>query len=287
MCSPTVVAAVRQQLKHRAALNRRQMLGIAGAALAGAAILPGRAAAQGATPVASPARSGGMAVLDLTHVMTPEMPIWPGNEPFAPEVVKDYATDGFYAQALRLWEHTGTHMDAPAHFVEGMDTAELLPPEMLVAPLAVVDISPRAADDPDAAVTVDDIEAWEAANGPLPEGAFVAMNSGWAARIEDPAAFVNMDADGVMHFPGFAPEAATFLIEQRNIVGIGVDTLSQDPGKSTDFGAHVAVLGAGRYGIEGLANLDQAPPAGATVVVGAPKHLNASGGPSRVIAMLR
>jgi kynurenine formamidase len=285
MCSPAVLSMVQARLRDGSPISRRRVLGVGGA-LAGAAGLPRFAMAQGATPVASPVATGGMAVLDLTHVITPELPVWPGNEPFVAEVVKDYATDGFYAQSLSFWEHTGTHLDAPAHFVEGMPTAELLPPEMLVAPLAVVDIAARAAGDPDAAVTVEDLEAWEAANGTLPEGAFVAMHSGWAAKIDDAEAFINMDSDGVMHFPGFSPEAATFLIEERNIVGIRVDTLSQDPGNSTDFGTHVAILGAGRYGIEGLANLDQAPASGATVIIGAPKHVNASGGPSRVLALL-
>jgi len=285
MCSPAVLSDVRTRLQGGAPVSRRRVLGV-GAALAGAAMLPRLAMAQGATPVASPVATGGMAVLDLTHIITPELPVWPGNEPFSAETVKDYATDGFYAQSVSLWEHTGTHIDAPAHFVEGMPTAELLPPEMLVAPLAVLDIAARAADDPDAAVAVEDIEAWEATNGPLPEGAFVAMHSGWATKIDDAEAFINMDDAGVMHFPGFSPEAATFLIEQRSIVGIGVDTLSQDPGNSTDFGTHVAILGAGRYGVEGLANLDQAPAAGATVITGAPKHANASGGPSRVLALL-
>ena len=258
MCSPAVLSDVRTRLQGGAPVSRRRVLGV-GAALAGAAMLPRLAMAQGATPVASPVATGGMAVLDLTHIITPELPVWPGNEPFSAETVKDYATDGFYAQSVSLWEHTGTHIDAPAA---------------------------RAADDPDAAVAVEDIEAWEATNGPLPEGAFVAMHSGWATKIDDAEAFINMDDAGVMHFPGFSPEAATFLIEQRSIVGIGVDTLSQDPGNSTDFGTHVAILGAGRYGVEGLANLDQAPAAGATVITGAPKHANASGGPSRVLALL-
>lgn len=285
MCSPAVLAAVRARLATSGHISRRRLLGAGGAALAGAVALPRAGAAQGATPVASPVAGQG-AVIDLTHVISPETPVWPGNEPFSSEIVRSYAEHGFYAQALRVWEHTGTHLDAPAHFVEGAATAELLPVENFVAPLVVIDIALRAADDPDTVVTLDDIMGWEAANGPVPAGAFVAMHSGWAARIDDAEAFVNQDADGVMHFPGFSADAVTYLLEEHGIVGIGVDTLSLDPGNSTDFGAHVTVLGAGAYGIEGLANLDQVPAAGATVIVGAPKHVEASGGPSRVLALL-
>jgi kynurenine formamidase len=176
-------------------------------------------------------------------------------------------------------------MDAPAHFAEGGDTAELIPVERLIAPLAVVDISARAVEDPDAQLMPDDILAWETANGPLPAGALVAMYSGWESRLSDPATFVNQDASGVQHYPGFHPDAAALLVEERDIVGIGVDTLSQDFGASTDFATHVAICGSGRYGIENLANLRQVPPVGAYVVIGGPKHRAASGGPTRAFAL--
>jgi kynurenine formamidase len=268
-------------------VNRRQVLGASAIVAAGATLAPGRAWAQSATPLGTPALpAGGGSVLDLTHTMTPDTPVWPGNEPFQVETVKDYATDGFYAQGLTFWEHTGTHLDAPAHFVEGADTAEFVPVANFVAPLVVIDISDRVGSDEDTSLTVDDIAAWEEVNGPIPEGAFVAMHSGWAARIGEPESFVNMDAEGIMHYPGFHPDATTMLVEERAVVGIGVDTLSLDPGNSTDFGSHIAVLGSGNFGLEGLANLDQAPAAGATIVVGASKHLNASGGPARVFALL-
>jgi kynurenine formamidase len=286
MCSPEILAIVRERLHANGAVGRRKVLGATGAAVAGATMLPRLGVAQGATPIASPVSPGWTSVIDLTHLMTPETPVWPGNEAFRAEPVRTYDEHGFYAQALSVWEHTGTHVDAPAHFFDGLDTAEFLPVENFIAPLVVIDISARAAGDVDTALMVEDIDALEAVNGTIPDRAFVAMHSGWAAQIDDAEAFVNADADGVMHYPGFDPEASTFLVEQRNIVGIGVDTLSLDPGNSTTFGSHVAVLGASRYGIEGLANLDQAPASGATIVVGAPKHLNASGGPSRVFALV-
>jgi kynurenine formamidase len=286
MCSPQVMASVRQQLAASRQLTRRSVISGTVAATAAAGLFRVSGAAQSATPVASPAVSGASRVVDLTHLMSPDIPIWPGNEPFAAEVLVTVEEDGFYAQKLTFWEHTGTHVDAPAHFDADGETAEHLPVENFLAPLAVIDISGRAAEDSDTALTVEDIETWEAEFGPLPHGAFVAMFSGWGDKFGDPAAFVNLDNDGVQHYPGFHPDAAAFLVEQRSIVGIGVDTLSQDPGNSTDFGTHLTILGAGKYGVEGIASLDQVPALGATIVVGAPKHLNASGGPARVLALV-
>jgi kynurenine formamidase len=111
------------------------------------------------------------------------------------------------------------------------------------------------------------------------------MHSGWESRWRDPKAFLNQDASGTLHFPGFSPEAAAFLVREREIVGIGVDTLSLDFGPSKDFKTHVTVLGAGKYGLENLANLAQVPPSGALIFVGGPKHKNASGGPVRAVAV--
>lgn len=286
MCSPQIMAHVRRQLAEGYPLSRRSL--VAGAAASTAAISLARVAgfAQGGTPVASPRPGALRSIIDLTHIMAPDSPVWPGNEPFSAEVLVTVEEDGFYAQKLTFWEHTGTHVDAPAHFDADGVTSEHLPIENFFAPLAVIDISARAEEDPDTAVTVEDIEAWESQYGPLPEGAFVAMHSGWAAKFDDPEAFVNLDAEGVQHYPGFHPDAAAFLVEQRSVVGIGVDTLSQDPGNSSDFGTHLTILGAGKYGVEGLAGLDQVPPSDATIFVGAPKHLNASGGPARVVAMI-
>lgn len=282
MCSPRVMQHVQAALSGK--VNRRNAIGtFGGAAVAG--MTGSRAFAQ-ATPVeATPVASSAGGVLDLTHTLTPKTPVWPGNESFAHEPVRTYAEHGFYGQALNFWEHTGTHYDAPAHFIEGNDTGEFLDPSKLVAPLVVIDISARAAEDADTGVSVEDIEAWESANGAIPQGAFVAMYSGWSLKIDDSEAFVNLDADGVMHYPGFMPAASELLLEQYGIVGVGVDTLSLDPGNSTDFGTHIAVLGSGNYGIEGLNNLEKAPAVGGTVVVGAAKHEAASGGHARVLVL--
>lgn len=285
MCSPEVMSQVRKTLSASPTLSRRSALRTAVAASAGALVAP-HVFAQ--TPQATPVDSGiRAAIVDLTHTMTPEIPIWPGNEPFAHEAVKTFANDGFYAQKVTFWEHTGTHFDAPMHFHEDGMTADMVDVRDLFAPLAVIDITAKAADDPDAAVTVDDILAYESTYGELPTGVLVAMNSGWQQYWDDPEAFVNLDADGVQHYPGFHPDAAEFLTSQREIVGIAVDTLSQDPGNSTDFGTHITILGAGKYGIEGLANVAAMDPAGANVFVGGPKWIDASGGHARVIGLNR
>ena len=279
MCSPEVMARV------RASLNRRQMLGIAGT-LGALALTPRGVLAQSATPMATPTVSGFSSIVDLTHTLTQEFPVYPGGVQAEITVDKTIAENGFYTNLLNLQEHTGTHMDAPAHFAEGGATADMIPVEQFVAPMAVIDISAKTESDPDSQVTVDDILAWEDANGELPAGAFVAMYSGWESRLSDPASFINLDGDDVQHYPGFDPAAAAFLIEEREIVGIGVDTLSLDYGASQDFGTHITILTAGRYGLEAMANLGTLPASGATIIVGGPKHEAASGGPTRAFALL-
>jgi kynurenine formamidase len=112
------------------------------------------------------------------------------------------------------------------------------------------------------------------------------MYAGWDARVANAERFLNRDAKGVMHAPGFSAEAARFLLEERDISGVGVDTLSLDAGAAPKFVAHLAILGAGKYGVEMMANLDRVPPSGATVIVGAPKHEGATGGPARVLALV-
>jgi kynurenine formamidase len=176
-------------------------------------------------------------------------------------------------------------MDAPIHFSADGLTADAIPVENLVVPLAIIDISARAEDDSDAQVTPDDIRAWIAEHGAIPDGACVAMRSGWDRRVTGDG-FRNADADGVMHFPGFHVEAAQLLMEEANVVGMAVDTLSLDFGRSADFVTHYAWLPSNRWGLECVANLGELPASGATLVLGAPKIQGASGGPSRVIALV-
>ena len=286
MCSPLVMARVQAELSRRGLLRA----GLAAGAAAAVGTVASRRSAMAqatpvATPVAMPSLAGFSAMVDLTHVVSPAFPVYPGTGQMVIESARTIANDGYYSNKLTFNEHTGTHVDAPAHFVADGLTAELIPIERLIAPLAVIDISSRAASDPDAQLTPDDILAWESANGALPSGAFVAMYSGWETRLPDAEAFINVDSDGVQHYPGIHPDAAMLLVDERDIVGVGVDTLSQDFGASVDFATHVTILGAGKYGVEGIANLGSLPPSGATVIIGGPKHVAASGGPSRLFAL--
>lgn len=276
MCAPVVMEAVRERL------SRRDMLRLAGAATVAAV----GSQMLGATEVlAAPMRMRMSHIQDLTHTLKPTFPSFSGQPVFKSDVAVTLKKDGYYALNVNYFEHIGTHMDAPAHFGEGARTVDQLAASALIAPIAVIHIHERAARNHDAQVMPADIRAWERRHGRLPRGAAVFMHSGWESRVGSAQAFRNPDASGVMHFPGFHPDAVEFLLKERNAVGIGVDTLSLDFGASKDFKTHSTWLPTGRWGMENLANLAQIPPGGATAFVGAPKVAQGSGGPSRVIAV--
>lgn len=278
MCSPAVIESVRDQL------SRRRFLHGVGAALGAAAFADAAPAAAQQKPVRL--ANGFRDVHDLTHVFSPRTPVFPAFKPIQIRPKFSIARDGFFANEITFDEHTGTHMDAPAHFVAGATTADKLPAEKFIAPLAVISIADRATKNADALLSVDDVLAWEKQHGRLPSGAFVAMYSGWDAKVGNAERFLNKDAKGTMHAPGFSEEVAHFLVKERDIVGAGVDTLSLDAASATKFVAHLALLGAGKYGVELIANLNTVPPSGATIVIGGPKHEGASGGPARVYALV-
>ncbi|MFL1377002.1 cyclase family protein [Nocardiopsis protaetiae] len=236
----------------------------------------------------SPWPPGYRNVADLSHVITPDLPGWDDEKPRR-ETTSGPVPDGgfgFYVQRWTLSEHTGTHLDAPGHVIGGGRMVPDIRPEELVAPAVVIDISARAARDPDTAVTVDDVLAFERLHGEIPRGAAVLMHSGWSARWErGDAAVRGVAGDGSWHFPGFSAEACEFLISRRGIVGTGVDTLSTDPAVSTAFEAHEVVGRADRWGLEALRGLDRLPPVGALLTVGVLPGADASGGPSRVLAL--
>jgi len=259
-------------------LSRRNLLKgtIAGAAAA---------AAAPAVTVATPVRANGFqSVVDLTHTMWQEFPTFFGKPQLEMEVLNTFSQHGFNMNRWLLVEHTGTHLDAPIHFSADQPDAAEIPAEQLVVPLAVVDIAERAQDDADTQLTPDDLAAWEAEHGELQPGVCVAMHSGWDRFVTTPR-FRNADDDGGMHFPGFHVEAAQMLLE-REAAGIAVDTLSLDAGQSKDFATHYEWLPQNRWGLEAVANLGELPAWGATIVVGGPKIAGASGGPSRVLALV-
>jgi len=273
MCVPGCLETVGRRVSRRALFQ-----GAAVAAAAGAASSLGAMRVRAAAP-----RSFGR-VVDLTHEMGPDFPNFSGQPQLELETMTTLGKDGYNMYRWLLVEHTGTHMDAPFHFSDEGLSADAIPVENLVVPLVVVDIRQKAEDDPDAQLTPDDVAAFENANGPIPENACVAMLSGWDLHVASEK-FRGTDDQGAMHFPGFHGEAAELLIE-RNAAGIAVDTLSLDHGPSPDFATHYAWLPSGRWGLEAVANLAELPATGATLVVGGPKIKGATGGPSRVFALV-
>lgn len=275
MCHHCVIESVKSGM-----LSRRSLLKGAIAAAGAAALVPALA------PRPLFAAEAPKKAEDLTHELWEQFPTFFGGQQLFIEQKFSHAKDTFNLNEWRLSEHTGTHIDAPLHFsADGKSVAEL-PVEDLIAPLVVVDIRAKAAENPDAQLTPDDIKAWTAANGELPEGAVVALLSGWGAHVATDK-FRNLGADGkTLHFPGFHIETAQLLLENPTVKAIAVDTLSLDHGPSPDFAVHNTWLPAGRYGIEGVANLDKLPAKGATIVVGAPKVRGGSGGPARVFALV-
>jgi kynurenine formamidase len=269
MCDACVIDAVRDRM-----LSRRSFFkaGAAVAAVSTVGMAP-KVMAQGASQMA-----------DMTHTLTTDFPTFFGEQQFFMEQKFNWAEHKFNLFELRVNEHTGTHVDAPLHFSEDGQSVDMIPVERLFCPLAVIDIREKAAADADAQVTPDDITAWIGANGDIPAGACVAMNSGWSSKVATPG-FRNVDGEGKMHFPGFHVEAAAMLAETGDVAGIAVDTLSLDFGISPDFATHYGWLPTGRWGLECMANMDAVPATGATLILGAPKHAGGSGGPARVFTM--
>jgi len=273
----------RASIKTSEAHPRRRFIKDAGAAIS----LVMLGCAPGAEPTSADAGKfvTYSAVIDLTHTLSPDFPTFGGKSQFSMETILSFEKDGANLKRWQLVEHTGTHLDAPFHFSADGDTADRIPIERLVVPLAVVDIRNKAATNVDAQLTLDDLRAWEDQHGNLPAQSCVALYSGWDKYVHSDK-FRNADASGQLHFPGFHVDAVQFLLDERDVVGLAVDTLSLDRGMAPDFAVHRAWLPTNRWGLECVANLGTVPPSGATIVVGAPKVLNATGGPSRVLALV-
>jgi kynurenine formamidase len=275
MCAPGTVETVRKRADAEGIRFDRRTALLAGAGAAVAAALPPRAGAASTNRL-----------VDLTHVYSENFPLFLG----APvqttrEVVVTVVPNGFYAQKWSFWEHSGTHMDAPAHFIDDGRQSPEITLEELIVPIVVIDISRRvAAGDADATVVPSDLVDFEHGHGRISRGALVAMYSGWETRAGSVEAYRNVGLDGLQHFPGFSAAAVSWLLENRQVTGIAVDTMSLDPGNSTTFETHLTLLGANKYGLENLRNLSQIPARGATAYVGLIPWRFGSGGPCRVVA---
>ncbi len=227
----------------------------------------------------------GYRVVDLTLPIGPDTVMWPGCPAPEAEVGVTLERDGFYARRVMLWEHTGTHFDAPCHMVEGPCTHEV-PAETLVCPAVVIDISgDLSPEDVDAVLTVEQVQRWEAEHGAVPEGSAVLLRTGWEEFSADPYRYGRLPGD--LRFPGFGVESARYLVDERRVAGLGIDTLGIDAGVAAEFPVHKQVsLPKGVWHLENLTNLKSVPPTGALVMAGVLKLVDGSGSPARVLALV-
>ena len=246
-------------------------------------------AAQDNDPVAAlleAVRDGSVRIVDLTHPLSDAFPKWPGDSRgFEAETYATIDQQGYFTRSVWMLEHFATHLDAPAHFPGGREHTDEIPPERLIAPAVVVDISAQATKDADYRLSSEDIVRWEETNGAIPPGAIVLARTGWALKAGDGDAYRNQDAEGKMHFPGFSVEALEVLLA-RGVAGLGIDTMSVDWGASTNFAVHQRSHAAGLFHLENLADLSDLPSSGAMLVVAPVKLKGGSGGPVRVFALL-
>ena len=230
--------------------------------------------------------------IDLTHPFDENAIYWPTAEPFELEVEAHGVTDaGFFyaANSFHAAEHGGTHLDAPIHFAEGRRAAADIPVEDLTGPAVVIDVSEAAAEDPDYLVDVADLTGWEAEYGSIPSRAIVLLRTGWGERWPDAERYLGTAERGPgavpdLHFPGLHPDAARWLVEERDVKAVGIDTASIDRGQSTEFMAHQVLAGADVPIFENVAHLERVPPTGAWIAALPMKIAGGSGGPLRIVA---
>jgi kynurenine formamidase len=232
--------------------------------------------------------SGQMEVVDLTHGISSDVPSWPGapGSPFSYDVLISHPDGTPMMGAYHIPEHFGTHLDAPIHGGEGLPSSDEIPVSQFFAQVVVLDVREQASADADFAATAAVAERWEEAHGRIPSGAVVLLRTGWAARWDEGESYYNAASDGVLHFAGFGESLARFLVEDRDIVGIGIDSGSVDPGDDSDFPVHAIVNGAGKYQLENLADLSLLPESGAYLIVAPIKIKGGSGGQVRVFAVV-
>ena len=244
--------------------------------------------------------SGRVRVIDLTQPLSPDTPVIQLPPEFAPspglslDEISCYDEGGpaWYWNTLHLGEHTGTHFDAPIHWITGKDLPEnathSIPAEQFVRPACVFDVRDRVADDADFVLMPSDVEAWEERHGRLPKGSWLLLCSGWSTR-RDATSFINADDQGP-HSPGFHPDTSRMLAEDRDIVGVGVETIGTDAGQAGGFDppfpSHTLMHGAGELGLASLCNLDLLPPTGAILIAAPLKIVDGSGSPLRVLALV-
>lgn len=223
-------------------------------------------------------------VVDLSHPVSPDIPVWPGDPPVNFSVAADPSDQGYFLRRFSMGEHSGTHLASPsAYYADGIDP-DGIPAESLVAPAAVIDARGQPSLDPDYTLSAGDIADWERTNGPIEPNTLVLLSTGWSRFWSQPARFFNTD-DGAMHTPGFSLEAARFLLEWREVAGLGIDTHGIDAGADTGLSVSRLVLARPALVLECLNNLDLLPPTGATIIVGRLRLVGGSGSPASVLAL--
>ena len=250
-------------------------------------------------PLLAALASGEVELVDLTAPLSPETPVLQLPAPFANTIPLSLERVSDFDDAGPMWgwnnihtgEHTGTHLDAPAHWVTGRDgaTVDRVPPVRLVGPAVVVDVTAAVDADPDFLLEPEHLLAWEAEHGELPAGAWVLLRTGWSSRSGSQESFLNADEDGP-HTPGPSAAAARWLATERAIAGLGVETVGIDAGAAggfePPFPAHHFLLGADRYGLTQLQHLDRLPVTGAVLVVAPLPIVGGTGSPARVYALV-
>jgi kynurenine formamidase len=231
-------------------------------------------------------------LVDLTYPFDERTIFWPNNEPFRWEKTAWGMTAGGYWYAsgnFCMSEHGGTHIDAPIHFAKNQHALDEIPLYRLVGPAVVVDVRQAVAKDRDYRLTVDDLKSWESRYGRIPTGAIVVMHSGWGRYWPDKVQYLGSTTPNdpeSLHFPAFSSEAAEFLVTERKIDGVGIDTASIDHGPSKNFPVHQILNKANVYALENVANLDRLPATAATIIALPMKIKGGTGGPVRIIALL-
>lgn len=251
------------------------------------------------TDVLTEIASGRVELIDLTAPLTDKTPVLALPEPFRNtqtfqlELISRYDEHGpaWYWNNIHTGEHTGTHLDAPNHWITGRDGLDVsqVPLQSLIAPAVVIDVVDRVAANPDFLLEVADIEAWQKLNGPLPQGGWLLYRTGWGARSANAVDFANADEDGP-HTPGVSAECARWLAHDTSLVGFGVETVGTDAGQATAldpaFPCHHHLLGAGKLGLTQLQNLDRLPATGIALAVLPLPIVGGSGSPVRVVALV-
>ncbi|MEG4014432.1 MULTISPECIES: cyclase family protein [unclassified Microcoleus] len=225
-------------------------------------------------------------IIDLTHAIHPNIPIWPGDPAIAFETVSQIEKHGYFLRKFSIGEHSGTHINAPNSFDPAGASVDNYEAQSLVSPAIAIDIREATVANPDYTLTVSDILNWEQQHKLIEPGKIVLLYTGWQEKWDNKQAFFNPDAGGICHFPGFGKAATQFLLEERSVAGIGTDTHGVDPGQDESFAVNKMVLGKQRIVLENLANLHLLPATDITLVIGILRLLGGSGSPVSVLAFV-